>query len=136
MIQLLKRVARIVGLERPAREVFWALRARGLIAWKPLVPEDSFCDCVRQAVAKLQELEPSERLGDYLEFGVSRGTSMACTYSTLRHAGLNHMRLIGFDSFEGLPMPHTGATVRPGSTWARGPAASSEGWIGSQSGEF
>ena len=28
---------------------------------------------------------------------------MACTYSTLRHAGLNHMRLIGFDSFEGMP---------------------------------
>ena len=30
MIQLLKRVARIVGLERPAREVFRALRGEGL----------------------------------------------------------------------------------------------------------
>ena len=28
---------------------------------------------------------------------------MACTHSILRHAGLNHMRLIGFDSFEGMP---------------------------------
>ena len=103
MLQLLKRAAKIARVERPARKTFWALRGRGWIPWKPLVPEDPFCDCVRQAVAKLQELEPSERLGDYLEFGVSRGTSMACTHSALRHAGLNHMRLIGFNSFEGMP---------------------------------
>ncbi|OWK25099.1 class I SAM-dependent methyltransferase [Rhizobium sp. 007] len=104
MRELFRSVARVVGLERPARQTWRALRARGWTPWWPLVPEDAFCDCVRQAVAKLQELEPSERLGDYLEFGVSRGTSLACTYRTLRDAGLNHMRLIGFDSFEGLPV--------------------------------
>jgi hypothetical protein len=41
--------------------------------------------------------------GDYLEFGVSRGTSYACAYHALQKAGVGHARLIGFDSFEGFP---------------------------------
>ena len=42
-------------------------------------------------------------LGDYLEFGVYVGTSMACMHRALRDLGHGGVRLFGFDSFEGLP---------------------------------
>ena len=100
---LLKKMFASVGLEGPARKTLHTLRAAGWTPWKPLVPEEAFCTCVRNAVEKLQELERPHELGDYLEFGVSRGTSMACAYRTLQKSGLHEMRLIGFDSFEGLP---------------------------------
>jgi O-methyltransferase len=41
--------------------------------------------------------------GDYLEFGVSRGTSMACVFHALQRSELHQVRLIGFDSFAGMP---------------------------------
>jgi len=42
-------------------------------------------------------------LGDYLEFGVSVGTSMACMHRVLTKLGLNNIRSFGFDSFQGMP---------------------------------
>jgi O-methyltransferase len=42
-------------------------------------------------------------VGDYLEFGVYNATSMCCMHRALRAVGNRHSRLIGFDSFEGLP---------------------------------
>ena len=42
-------------------------------------------------------------VGDYLEFGVFNGTSMCCMHRALNTVGNRHSRLIGFDSFEGLP---------------------------------
>jgi hypothetical protein len=103
MNKLIREVVTRIGLDKPARYIGRALWANGLTSWTPPVPEAAFRDGVRQAMAKLQALEPSEKPGDYLEFGVSRGDSMACAYQALRGAGLHHMRLIGFDSFEGLP---------------------------------
>jgi predicted O-methyltransferase YrrM len=44
-----------------------------------------------------------ERVGDYLEFGVFHGTSMICMWELLKEMDLGHVRLFGFDSFEGLP---------------------------------
>ncbi len=41
-------------------------------------------------------------VGDYLEFGVFRGDSLLCMDRARRRAGMS-FRLIGFDSFEGLP---------------------------------
>jgi len=55
-----------------------------------------------------------EGIGDYLEFGVSRGTSMACVSRVLRQLHLDHVRLIGFDSFLGLP------SDADGGDWAEG----------------
>jgi hypothetical protein len=52
------------------------------------------------------------QFGDYLEFGVSRGTSLAWVYRALLNKKLSHVRLIGFDSFQGLP-----------------PEAADEGWV-------
>ncbi len=45
----------------------------------------------------------SEAVGDYLDFGVYYGASMACMYRALCSLQLNHVRLFGFDSFQGLP---------------------------------
>lgn len=109
-----RKAATSVGLEKPARYIFDRLRGKGLIFWRPLVPEEAFSACVRQAVEKLREFEPPETVGDYLEFGVSRGTAMACAYRTLQSAGLHHMRLIGFDSFEGMPPEAEGEGWTPG----------------------
>jgi predicted O-methyltransferase YrrM len=44
-----------------------------------------------------------DSLGEYLEFGVYTGTSLACMHDASRAIGLSSMRLLGFDSFEGLP---------------------------------
>jgi O-methyltransferase len=41
--------------------------------------------------------------GDYLEFGVYNGASMSCMYQALRATRATGCRLIGFDSFQGLP---------------------------------
>lgn len=107
----------IAGIPVPDRILAVArqIKARGLLPWKPLVPEAAFTVCVRAAIRKLRALAPGERLGHYLEFGVSRGTSTACVYHVLRTEGLQYVRLVGFDSFEGLP-----------------PEAASEGWAPGQ----
>ncbi len=51
----------------------------------------------------LIQRHPPEDLGDYFEFGVFHGASLACMYRAVQDAGLASMRLFGFDSFEGLP---------------------------------
>ncbi len=90
-----------------ARRTYHYLRtnllAVGLLRWEPLVPEAAFEDCVSAALGRLLAGESVEELGDYLEFGVSRGTSLACVHAVLRRLGLDQVRLIGFDSFEGMP---------------------------------
>ncbi len=70
-----------------------------------------------KALVSVEELQPqfdkawtylshelgTEALGDYLEFGVSYGTSLNCMYHTTQKKGLQQVRLFGFDSFEGMP---------------------------------
>ena len=41
--------------------------------------------------------------GDYLEFGVYRGSSFVTAYNEAQKHGLNYMRFFAFDSFRGLP---------------------------------
>jgi O-methyltransferase len=115
MKERLKQVLATVGLEEPAMRVKLSLQARGWFDWQPLVPEADFSACIASAIERLRGLEPTEPFGVYLEFGVSRGTSMACASQSLRAAGLNETRMIGFDSFEGMP-----------------PEAADEGWEGGQ----
>lgn len=57
-----------------------------------------------RAVRWLQDNLPGGAIGDYLEFGVFYGASLACMHRVLDEAGLRHPRLFGFDSFEGLPV--------------------------------
>ena len=58
-----------------------------------------------------------ERLGDYLEFGVYNGTSLLTAFRQTAAMELSHMRLFGFDSFEGLPPE---AADDDGGKWAPG----------------
>jgi hypothetical protein len=62
--------------------------------------------------ATLGLFDPSE-LGErsaYLEFGVFVGSSMASMYHATRRASADRLRLIGFDSFEGMPAGQEAAT--------------------------
>ncbi|WP_372794422.1 TylF/MycF/NovP-related O-methyltransferase [Pontiella sp.] len=60
------------------------------------------------ALRYLSEKYGPENVGDYYEFGVSRGSSMLLMYQETVKAGLDHVRLFGFDSFEGLPADNEG----------------------------
>jgi hypothetical protein len=62
------------------------------------------------------------KLGDYVEFGVSIGTSLACMHRVISRLGLKSVRMFGFDSFQGLP---ASASVEDGGTWKPGQFASS-----------
>jgi O-methyltransferase len=77
--------------------------ALGLTPWTPLVPEEPLLRCGLDAIEALRRHVPDEAFGDYLEFGVSRGTSLATMHRALAEAGLGRVRLFGFDSFLGLP---------------------------------
>jgi hypothetical protein len=68
-----------------------------------LVPPDLYGDQLKRAIALLREYVPAESFGDYLEFGVYNGCSMRTAYHALQEAGLSRARLIGFDSFQGMP---------------------------------
>jgi len=69
----------------------------------PLVPAEALEQNYREAIQLLKERHGVEELGDYLEFGACHGTSMLCMHRALEHAGIEGVRLFGFDSFEGLP---------------------------------
>lgn len=68
-----------------------------------LIPEPEFRALMSRGLQALTERAGGEPLGDYLEFGVYNGTSLTCVYHELSAHGLNHARLFGFDSFQGLP---------------------------------
>jgi O-methyltransferase len=68
-----------------------------------LVPEQELERSYRDALNLLIEQHGPKALGDYLEFGVAFGTSLACMYRSCKALGIEHVRLIGFDSFQGLP---------------------------------
>ena len=69
--------------------------------YMPLVDEKQLEQKYEMAWKKLRQLKSP--LGDYLEFGVSRGHSMACMHRVVNRLKLNQIRLFGFDSFEGMP---------------------------------
>lgn len=56
-----------------------------------------------EAVRMVRDHLDDGRLGDYVEFGVSFGASLACMFRVAERHGLHGMRFFGFDSFEGLP---------------------------------
>jgi hypothetical protein len=74
-----------------------------LVYLQSLVPEEKLQGAFAKAAQTLSEEMGPEGIGDYLEFGVYAGTSMATMYSTLRDLNLDHVKLFGFDSFKGLP---------------------------------
>jgi O-methyltransferase len=101
-----KQVLAATGLLEPAkylrrkmRKISYLPAKHGWTNWTALVPERELIDCSENAISRLRER--GHEFGDYLEFGVSRGTSMACMHRALVTQGMDQVRLIGFDSFEG-----------------------------------
>lgn len=85
---------------------------RSALPARALVPEAKFYECALAAIDALEECRGSKLTGDYLEFGVSRGTSMALMTKALIKKQMDEVRCFGFDSFEGLP-----------------PESADEGWV-------
>lgn len=82
----------------------WKLLAhRGYPNPSLFINEGELLPQFREALRYLQEKLGAENTGDFLEFGVCQGTSLGLMYDELLDAGLNHVRLFGFDSFAGLP---------------------------------
>jgi hypothetical protein len=130
-MSMLLRTLDATGLRAPAAaikrsvkrfggSVRTTIKAHGWGYWRPLVPEDAFGECVRNAIRILRR-DGDHTFGDYLEFGVSRGTSMAAVFRALDNERLANVRLVGFDSFEGMPE----GSEKEG--WAPGTYKSTEG---------
>jgi len=68
-----------------------------------LVDEAKFRAAVGAAMDQLLERLGDDELGDYLEFGVYNGSTLAIVHDLLERRGRTSSRLFGFDSFEGLP---------------------------------
>jgi predicted O-methyltransferase YrrM len=84
---------------------------------RKLVPEKALEQKYREGLLLLTERHSPDQLGDYLEFGVFQGTSLICMHRALKAVGFEHIRLFGFDSFEGLPdtaATEAGGVWRPG----------------------
>jgi O-methyltransferase len=88
-----------------------------------LVPVDELHGVYRRGLSLLIERNGRESIGDYLEFGVYVGTSLACMHRVADELGLSDLRLFGFDSFEGLPAHASEDETR---MWEPGSFASDE----------
>jgi O-methyltransferase len=66
----------------------------------PAVPDVEFSFCCRQAIRLLRRRGAEWPIGDYLQFGIGCGTSIASVYHALEAEGLWHLRLFGFEPIE------------------------------------
>ena len=92
----------IVGMREVANRLYWRLSP----LWKKeeqLVRPGEFRPVLDRHIAMLLGDRSPAEFGDYLEFGVYNGMSMSVAYAALQAVGLTGTRLIGFDSFEGMP---------------------------------
>lgn len=99
-------ILRRLGLFGPLRRLFHSVRERHLgksLAGRTTLSERALTKCQQENISRLRDLTPYGPLGDYLEFGVCPGSSMACMHDALRAMGERGPRLYGFDSFEDRP---------------------------------
>lgn len=119
------RILGSVGLLRPLRRVRRWVRShvarrcleRRILEGYRLVPEEALTRCYCDALVLLRERAAGQSLGDYLEFGVYHGASLACMHRATSELGIGGMRLFGFDSFQGMP-PET--EQEEGAGWLEG----------------
>ena len=117
MVRKAVRAAKTLGLTRLVRAVVRRLPPRlqvrfasGVYALNRRtgdatghVAADELRERLEDALVRLRERRAGQPIGDYLEFGVYAGGTMACFDRARRDLGLDDVRLFGFDSFEGLP---------------------------------
>ncbi len=99
-------------------------RARARLGLSFGVEHERLTRSYRTAWERLLQEDPTAGQGDFLEFGVYYGTSLACMHQALGELGLDQVRMFGFDSFEGLP---ESADKEPASPWRPGQYRSSLG---------
>ncbi|UEM02999.1 TylF/MycF family methyltransferase [Skermanella rosea] len=120
------RLLMALGLFEPSRRVNrWLYRVRTqrrALAGQGLVPEQKLTASFVDAIERLRGLNGGKPIGDYMEFGVCYGSSMACMHDALARTGTSGVRQFGFDSFEGLP-PET--DHQDNQLWSSGQLASS-----------
>jgi O-methyltransferase len=112
----------VLGLKAPVKrwlasapEWIARLNTRDIRTRPRLVDEDRLQARFTEAIALLES--NGVPIEDYLEFGVYNGTSLACMHRVMAASNNRHSRLIGFDSFEGLPpiaASDSGGHWRPG----------------------
>lgn len=122
VLKSVKSTIDTVGLGGPARSALNAYHRQRLgvrqalwnrsIALPPLVDAERFQACAENAIRELERR--GHDFGDYFEFGVSRGTSLAAMHRATEATGHADMHLVGFDSFEGLPPEAEGQGWKPG----------------------
>ena len=88
----------------------------GYMQGMTLVPDDVLPDTFAAALRYLGK-DSAEAPAVYLEFGVYIGTSLACMYKAASSVGASKLRIVGFDSFEGMP---GGVEQEDGSRWRKG----------------
>ena len=93
----------------------WLKRRVRIRSRRLLVDPEALQKRFAEALSRLQA--EGVEIGDYLEFGVYHGTSLSLMHRTLETIGLQQSRLIGFDSFEGLP---PAAATDSGGHWQPG----------------
>jgi O-methyltransferase len=89
-----------------------------------LVPVQELEQKYREALELLVARNGRDNIGDYLEFGVYGGASLACMHRATAALELSSVRLFGFDSFEGLPQPDEDESSA--TSWHRGQFAFDE----------
>jgi O-methyltransferase len=97
-------VSRLVhGLRPPLRLRLARLQVRlGYMQGLTLVPEQDLQRSYEAALRLLGD-DVGTSSAAYLDFGVYVGTSMACMYRAASRVGASGLRLVGFDSFQGMP---------------------------------
>ena len=88
----------------------------GYMQGMTLVPEEELEGTLASALRFLGK-DSADAPAAYLEFGVYIGTSLACMYRAAASVGASKLRIIGFDSFEGMP---DGVEQEDGSRWHKG----------------
>jgi O-methyltransferase len=81
-----------------------------------LVPPETLKTFFETCVKRLQIIK-GEQIGDYFEFGVFNGSSLASMYLTAKKLNLDSMRFFGLDAFEGLP---EGSEKEDDGVWQKG----------------
>lgn len=112
------RLLMALGLFGPSRKVNrWLYRVRTqrrALAGQGLVPEQKLTASFTDAVRRLRDLNGGKPIGDYMEFGVCYGSSMACMHDALVQTGTPGVRQFGFDSFEDCRRKPTTRTTSSG----------------------
>lgn len=114
-LKVRKAATRIADrLPTPARARL--MDAITLARYQPLVPPEALQSSYERALEQLAAYGTDVESGDYLEFGVCHGTSLATMHRALATHDIQGVRTIGFDSFQGLP----DSTVPDDRRWSPG----------------